>query len=156
MSWEEMQRFVNAIFYKHFNKYTRFKDDLVSCGYLGISKAMKKFDAEKGVKFSTLAYPTVVNEMRHFLFKERKHEINRVDDIDKLIDLVAEEPIERIEINVQLDEIDARIYDLALKGYYEREICLEVGKSQSVVSKRLKRIKRRIKAILECENEQSL
>ena len=41
--------------------------DLIECGNLGLVKAMKSFDPERGCAFSTYAVPLIMGEMRRFL-----------------------------------------------------------------------------------------
>ena len=41
--------------------------DLVECGTLGLVKAIKTFDLERGCAFSTYAVPLILGEMRRFL-----------------------------------------------------------------------------------------
>ncbi len=51
----------------------RFRDrgaeesDLIECGTLGLVKAMKTFDTERGCAFSTYAVPLIFGEIRRFL-----------------------------------------------------------------------------------------
>ena len=41
--------------------------DLVECGTLGLVKAIKTFDPERGCAFSTYAVPLILGEVRRFL-----------------------------------------------------------------------------------------
>lgn len=41
--------------------------DLVECGNIGLVKAMKSFDPDRGCAFSTYAVPLIMGEMRRFL-----------------------------------------------------------------------------------------
>ena len=41
--------------------------DLIECGNLGLVKAIKSFDPERGCAFSTYAVPLIMGEMRRFL-----------------------------------------------------------------------------------------
>lgn len=42
-------------------------DDLIQVGYIGLIKAIDRFDPSKGNKFSTYAIPTITGEMRRYL-----------------------------------------------------------------------------------------
>ena len=52
---------------------SRFKErcddvgDLIECGTLGLVKAIKTFDLERGCAFSTYAVPLIFGEIRRFL-----------------------------------------------------------------------------------------
>lgn len=43
------------------------QSDIVECGTLGLVKAMRSFDPERGCAFSTYAVPLILGEMRRFL-----------------------------------------------------------------------------------------
>lgn len=42
-------------------------DDLIQVGYIGLIKAIDRFDPSKGNKFSTYAIPTITGEIRNYL-----------------------------------------------------------------------------------------
>ncbi len=42
-------------------------DDLIQVGYIGLIKAIDRFDPSKGNKFSTYAVPTITGEIRRYL-----------------------------------------------------------------------------------------
>ncbi len=42
-------------------------DDLIQVGYIGLIKAIDRFDPSKGNKFSTYAIPTITGEIRRYL-----------------------------------------------------------------------------------------
>lgn len=42
-------------------------DDLIQVGYIGLIKAIDRFDQSKGNKFSSYAIPTILGEMRRYL-----------------------------------------------------------------------------------------
>lgn len=88
--FEDNQLLVPFLYNKYFKGYFRFKDDLLSSGYLGLCKACKRFDESKGFRFTTFASKCVINEMRMFLRKEFKHYNNRIDDIDKVNEVVMD------------------------------------------------------------------
>ena len=55
----------------------RFKDrgidykDLVEIGCIGMLKAIRSFDTEKGTDFSTYVVPFIIGEIRRFIRKEK-------------------------------------------------------------------------------------
>jgi RNA polymerase sporulation-specific sigma factor len=55
------------------NYNTIERDDLISAGLVGLSKALGRYDSSNKAKFSTYAYVCVRNEILFFLRKEKKH-----------------------------------------------------------------------------------
>ena len=51
--------------------------DLVECGQMGLVKAIKTFDTERGCAFSTYAVPLIFGEMRRFLRDDGAIKVSR-------------------------------------------------------------------------------
>lgn len=65
------------------------KDDLLQVGYLGLLGAIERFDASRGVKFSTYAGHCVDGEIRHFI-RDKTESIRRPRWMRKLSRQVAQ------------------------------------------------------------------
>ena len=52
---------------KHFSMSTYEPEDLFQIGAIGLIKAVKKFDFNKEVQFSTYAVPTIMGEIKKFM-----------------------------------------------------------------------------------------
>lgn len=52
-------------------------DDLMQLGYIGLIKAIDRFDPSYGVMFSTYAVPMIIGEIRRFLRDDGKIKISR-------------------------------------------------------------------------------
>ena len=52
-------------------------DDLYSAGCIGLIKASKAFDPERGVKFSTYAVPMIIGEIRRYLRDNNSIRVSR-------------------------------------------------------------------------------
>lgn len=146
----DCQKLTNFIYSKYFTRYSRFRDDLISCGYMGFYKALQKYDDGRGVKFSTYASNSIINEMRFFLRKELKHYKDRVDDIDTVHEIVGQElstPFAELEISLKAEDRDIlkSLYD----GYNMQEIAKMQGISKQAVSKKIKRIKQKHEVLQE-------
>lgn len=63
---------------KQFNNCGLSFDELVSIGYVGYAKALKKFDTKQNTKFATFAIHCIKNEILFNLRKEKKHFINDI------------------------------------------------------------------------------
>ena len=53
------------------------KEDLYQVGKLGLVKAYKNFDKEKGVKFTTYAFPYVLGEMKKLVRENRGYKVGK-------------------------------------------------------------------------------
>lgn len=65
----------------YFRNY-KSKDDLYQAGFLGLLEAHKNFKNDKGVKFSTYAYPYIFGEMKKLVREDKGIKISR--EISKL------------------------------------------------------------------------
>ena len=109
-------------------------DDLVQIGSIGMFKAIKSFDLEKGTAFSTYAVPLIIGEIRRFirddglikvsriykqqgakLMREREKYINengcepKIDELAKRCDLTVEEAAVAIDASSPVNSLSASI-----------------------------------------------
>lgn len=78
MTNEEIREYSNLIYAvaHSFTWYTE-KDDLYQAGYKGLMMASTNYDATKGVKFSTYAYPFIWGEMNKWVNEDKNIKIGR-------------------------------------------------------------------------------
>ncbi len=67
-------------------------EDLIQDGNIALMKAFKAFDAERGIKFSTFAYSTIMNELKTSLWKNHNTDIsvNMPQQIHEMIKMKKE------------------------------------------------------------------
>lgn len=133
-------------------------EDLFSIGLIGIAKAVNTFNPDKGVKFSTYAAPIIRNEILMTLRKKRIFPAFSLDDT-YLMDsgnevtygeMIAdkkrfEEEVETATIVNLLTEKERKIlYLYAVEGLSQGEIAKIIGVSQSLVSRILKKIQKKL------------
>lgn len=131
------------------------QDELISVGSIGLMKAIKSYDTEKGNSFSTYASRCIQNEILMMVRSQRKF-INEVSLEDKvktdkdgnevsLID-VLEDASERVQDKAEIQIIYQKIIDIINTSLNEREkeiIFLRYGigggvpKTQNEVAKEL-------------------
>ena len=152
MGVQDCQKLVNYLYSRYFKKYSRFRDDLISSGYIGFYKALKKYDADKSVKFSTFASACIVNEMRFFIRKEMKHYNDRIENIEVVQEIVGEETKTRLsEVEIKLEDLESEILHKVYQGYHLKEIAEEKGVSKQYMTKKLRGIRNKYK---ECEERE--
>ena len=141
-------------------------DDLVSIGYIGLIKASKAYDDTKNVKFSTLAFICIKNEiLREFINKQyRFNDTNTVSlnsdiggaiDVEniELQDIIRDDKmddyLENLDNKILIDDIykkctarEKKIIDLFLSGCSLREIASVVGCHHVTVSKIINNLKK--------------
>ena len=75
---EKLLKEYDKLIYKISNYFYGInKEDLIQSGYLGLIKAYKNFNKNKGVKFSTYAYQYIYGEMYDAYSKNRDIKINK-------------------------------------------------------------------------------
>ena len=142
------------------------KDDIVSEGMLGLIKAADTFDETKGYQFSTYAGLCIRNAMLMYIRKLNKHwhkEISLYTPIGEdsegnqlcYADVIQSDGEDFGEGNNRillresigkLPERDKEIIQAFLSGYKQKEIAAMMGVQQSSISRRIKRIKRKLKS----------
>ena len=101
-------------------------DDIFQTGCIGLTKAAKKFDPEKGVKFSTYAVPVILGEIR-LLFRESGYlKVSR-----KLKDLGIKINYER-ENFIKLHEREPTINELSQKLNVDSEQIVEAIETSKI------------------------
>lgn len=53
-------------------------DDLFQVGCLGLTKAFKKFDEKRGIKFSSYAVPYILGEIKNYFSENRKIKVSKI------------------------------------------------------------------------------
>ena len=66
-------------------------DDLTECGTMGLVKAIKTFDTERGCAFSTYAVPLIFGEIRRFLRDDGFIKVSREEK--KILEFLREQMI---------------------------------------------------------------
>ena len=85
-------------YFARFCSMGRPSEDLIQAGYVGLLKAIKRFDPKRAVKFATYAGHCIKGEMRHYLRQE----------------LAAERPQWLLEITAPNYNADTQSDDLPL------------------------------------------
>ena len=103
---------------------TSDKDELISSGFIGFTKALKTYDYAKRTKFSTYAYVCIKNEMLIHLRREAKH--NRCQSFEKIIAEDGKGSVLRLE-DVLRDEFGETVEEEILTKE-KRELLLRLLK----------------------------
>ena len=128
-------------------------EDLIQAGMLGLCKAAEKWDSNKS-KFSTYAWSSVVNEIRLELRKRDRHkgilsldyEVTGEDGKPTSFGdfIVGDEDVNYVDLGVDSNQLTPReqlIFTLSQKDVTPREIGKQLGISNEVVCKTLRKIK---------------
>lgn len=121
---------------KFVNKGVEY-DDLLQISSLALIKAIDRFDAEKGVKFSTFATPSILGEIKNYFrdksrlikpgrknnaliqkihkakeeFKNRYNRIPNAEELAGLLNIDVDSVIEAMEYNSTVLSLDSNIDD---------------------------------------------
>lgn len=142
------------------------KDDLIQEGMIGLYKAIRDYDPEAGVRFSSFAVLCIDRQMLHAIEASRR-EKNRI--LNDSISLTGEEwesaahtpdpegdpeaivlgqsdLSERLkELRIKLSPLEERVLDLCLAGEGYREIAEILGKEPKSIDNAIQRIRKKSK-----------
>lgn len=151
-------------------------EELMSTGLIGLHKAIKHYDKNKGYVFASFAARCIRNEILMFLRKEKKHKnissLNYVLYEDDNSNLTIEDticdsnsnPVEDVYKKIMFDKVTRLFPELTeldvniLINYYGlnnneektlAEIANELGYAQSYMSRRKQKVLQKIKNIIE-------
>lgn len=160
---------------KNFHTEEIERQDLIAVGYIGLIKAAQTFNYEAGNKFATYATVVISNEIRMYLRKENKN--IHTESIDEAIyyngngDKIILEETLKSQIDLEQNYLEKEEYIILHKaikelseteqewiylyyGFYDRrytgtEIAKMYGINQSTFSRKLVKILKKLKMILE-------
>lgn len=98
-------------------------EELSSVGFLGYAKAIKTFDKNRNVKFSTYAINVIKNEICYFLRKENKHRSKNVS-LNKI--LSTDQNGNPFELSDILDDVDTPALEEQIISDDRLRILLEI------------------------------
>jgi RNA polymerase sigma-B factor len=84
---------------RRFAGYADQIDDLVQVGYIGLIKAIDRYDPERGVEFASYATPTIVGEIKRY-FRDKGYPVRiprQYRDARKVIDRVVDILTQRLQ-----------------------------------------------------------
>jgi RNA polymerase sigma factor (sigma-70 family) len=149
---EENMNLVYSVMHKHYPTFIK-DEDLVQCGYLGLVKAARKWDEEKGI-FSSYAYRGIRREIQNELRKRMKYPDTlsldyEVDGGDGNITtfgacLAGDKDVEYValdEVIAQLTPRERGILQMFQEGMTCEEISGELGCSKETVYKVVRKFK---------------
>lgn len=146
-------------------------DELLSAAMYGLTKAARNFRPDKGIQFSTYASKVIQNEFLMAMRKEKRwahlasldepvtfvksgSEVRIIDTIASRDDCFEDvfNEIERQELRKAVDMLgdeERRLVMLYLAGWKQKEIAAKIGSSQSLVSRKLKKVFAKLRRHLE-------
>lgn len=145
ISFEENEKLVYKVFKDNFAGYRWLKDDLLQCGRMGLWKACKKFEEDKGYKFSSYAVKVIRNEMLLYLKKETKEIACDIQE-----DVVSEEEVD-IDMKIIYEDLmksvkHGEMLDLFYKGMTINQLSAKYGVSKQAISKTLIECQKQLRA----------
>lgn len=135
---------------------TTFDEELFQMGCVGLVKAGKRFDPNRGFKFVTYASHIIQNEWKQSYRKKRINTISLEEPITdnlKLSDMLVDKNIQN---GIYVEEIflktiegfsdrDKRIINLDMRGIKQVDIAKELKISQPQVSRVMNKFREKIK-----------
>lgn len=119
-------------------------DDIFQAGCLGLTRAAKTFDNNRGIKFSTYAVPFILGEIKNFFHSNKKIKVSRnlqktyklvsseqesflkennrlptLSEISEKLNISIEQILEALESQNNIDSIDDENFNLKSISYEE-------------------------------------
>lgn len=131
-------------------------EDLVQEGFLGFMNAVSAYDTEKNIKFSTFAEVCITNKMKTALIRNRKNNMDSIEDID--ISSQTETPENQLILRENVREIydilssklskrEWDVFHLFVSGETYEQISIQLGINIKAVDNAIQRIRRKLKQI---------
>lgn len=167
---------IRLVLYEVTNKfYNAYNDlrELVSCGVVGLVKAVDNFDLSKKVEFSTFAIKCIDNEILRFLKYNNNSEITSLDDFVfnfgsgdkyKIIDVISDDvDIERDYLKEEVLSVVRKVigdfskrdreiinmyFGFGYRMHSQYEIARELGVSQNLISMRMIKMMKKFRIAL--------
>lgn len=110
------------------------RDDLIQVGLMALLTAAKRFDINKGVKFSTYAVPFILGSIK----KELRNKVCYLgeDEMDKI-----EAPLDNFRYYYLNDEERMLFKMRVVQQLSQKEIAIKMGVNQSTISRKLRNLK---------------
>ena len=152
---------INLVYYIVHKYYPTFVDDedIIQCGMLGLCRAANTWDETKSV-FSTYASMCILNEIKMEFRKRKKHkgvlslEYEYDDTKDSIVELkdmiIGDEDVDYVDVHSiynQFTPFEKKIFDYRKMGVTGVEIANKLGCSKQMISKTLRKMKRKWKFI---------
>lgn len=155
--FDENLELAYACLHKYYKTHA-FDEDYQQAAFIGLWKACLRFDATRGVAFSTYAYPSIRSEVAHMLrsanAKKRVAHVISLDapmgnDGPALVDIVSQKDFSedcctRIDLQervMRLADLEKKVVYLYAAGMVQSEIGAAIGKSQTQVCRIIKRMR---------------
>lgn len=164
------ERLIYHIIKRYFH-WLEHDEDAIQCARIGMFKAWKTFDVDKGYQFATYATKVILNEVRMYMRsngKFRKNEVCHLEDViakddDGNVSTLGDHipcpksyemyncEIDYKKIESQLSDRDKTIIHYLDLGYNQNDIGEILGISQSYASRLINHLKAKLIRLLEYE-----
>jgi len=143
--FNKYSRLVHSISNKFaFNHNKRgMEEDITQEGYVGLIKAIKTYNPDKGTKFITYAYKCISNEIRKFLKVENRQPKTTDSMVLEFLFAPTYEYVDDQE-EYRLTDEEARIVELKKSKYQNKEIMKIMGLNQLQIHKKINSLKKKL------------
>ena len=146
------------------------KEDLLQEGMMGLFKAIRSYEPDRGASFATYANQCITNQMFTAVStaRRKKHSIlnesvslSEIDDANQeglcgyadgpeeiILEREAERSL-RLRIEKVLSPMENKVLGYYLQGMSYREIAAKTGKEEKAIDNALQRIRRKVREVRE-------